>query len=151
MYKETPGGKFTTNLATETVHMMLLQDATICEQDMKIGVLESSSLAKSKQLVVDEAILNTIQLLYVIYDRPTCFTYEVPNKSISTNRHTDTNETFRAERNEGDIIAKLSQGRAVVDDAVCGIKHSLLCNALGKDGGLGDIKLQTCIFFEYKL
>jgi hypothetical protein len=59
--------------------------------------------------------------------------YKVPNKSISTNRHTDTNETFRAERSEGDITSKLSQGRAVVDDAVRGIKRNLLCNALRKD------------------
>jgi hypothetical protein len=33
---------------------------------------------------------------------------------MSTNRYTDTNETFRTERNEGDITAKLNQDRAVV-------------------------------------
>ncbi len=43
-----------------TVYMLLLQDATISEQDMRIGVLESSSLAKPNQLVVDKAVLNSI-------------------------------------------------------------------------------------------
>jgi hypothetical protein len=31
-----------------TVYMLLLQDATISKQDVRIGVLESSSLAKPK-------------------------------------------------------------------------------------------------------
>ncbi len=43
-----------------TVYMLLLQDTTISEQDMRIGVLESSILAKPKQLIVDEAVLNSI-------------------------------------------------------------------------------------------
>ncbi len=70
---------------------------------------------------------------------------------MSTNRHTNTNETFRTERRKGDITAKLSQCRAASNEAVCHIKHSLLGGALGEDGGLGDIKLQSCIFFEYTL
>ncbi len=39
-----------------------------------------------------------------IYDSPTSFSYKVPYKNISTNSHTDTNETFRVERlwSEGD-------------------------------------------------
>jgi hypothetical protein len=43
-----------------TVDMLLLQDTTISEQDMRIGVLESSSLAKLNQLVMDKAVLNSI-------------------------------------------------------------------------------------------
>jgi len=87
-------------------------------------------------------ILNFIYILYVIHDSPTCFSYKVPCKSICTNRHTDTNETFRAERSKGDITAKLSQCRAGSNEAVRHIKHSLLGGALGEDGGLGNIKIQ---------
>jgi hypothetical protein len=43
-----------------TVYMLLLQNATISGQDMRVGVLESSSLAKSNQLLVDKAVLNSI-------------------------------------------------------------------------------------------
>jgi hypothetical protein len=43
-----------------TVYMLLLQDATISEQDMQIGVLESSSPAKPNQLVMYKAVLNSI-------------------------------------------------------------------------------------------
>jgi hypothetical protein len=43
-----------------TLYILLLQDATINEQDMRIGVLESSSLAKPNILVVDKVVLNSI-------------------------------------------------------------------------------------------
>ncbi len=90
--------------------------------------METSSLSKPNQL----------------YNIPTSFSYNVPYKSISTNRYTDTNETFRSERSEGDITSKMSQDRVDADDVVHGIKHSLLYNDLREDGGLGDIKLQPC-------
>jgi hypothetical protein len=43
---------------------------------------------------------------------------------------------------------KESQSRAVVNDAVHGIKRSLLCNALGEDGGLGDVEVKSSILIE---
>jgi len=43
-----------------TVYMLLLQNATISEEDIRIGVLESSSLAKLNHLVMDKAVLNSI-------------------------------------------------------------------------------------------
>ncbi len=43
-----------------TVYILLLQDETISEQGMRVGVLQSSSLAKPKQLVMYKAILNSI-------------------------------------------------------------------------------------------
>jgi hypothetical protein len=43
-----------------TVYMLLLQDATISEQDMGISVLEASSLTESEKLIMDEAVLNSI-------------------------------------------------------------------------------------------
>jgi len=42
-----------------TVYMLLLQDATIIEQDMRIDILELSGLAKPEELIVDKAILNS--------------------------------------------------------------------------------------------
>jgi hypothetical protein len=99
-------------------------------------------------LIVDKAILDNVQFLYVIYDRPTCFSYEVTHKSICTYRHTDTNATFRAERSEGDIRIKGSQNGAVVDDAVRDIERSLLRDALGEDGGLGDVEVKSSMLLE---
>jgi hypothetical protein len=43
-----------------TVYMLLLQDATISEQDMGISVLEASSLTESEKLIMDKAVLNSI-------------------------------------------------------------------------------------------
>ena len=91
--------------------MLLLQNATIMEQNTRVSVLESSGLAKPEELIMYQAVLNSLQFFNVIYSSPTCFSYKVLNKSISTNRHTNTNETFRTERIKGDIAAKLSQCR----------------------------------------
>jgi hypothetical protein len=63
-----------------------------------------------------------------------CFSYKVTHKRICTIRHTDTNETFRAEKSEGDIRIERNQSKAVVDDAVRDIERSLLRDALGEDG-----------------
>jgi hypothetical protein len=53
----------------------------------------------------------------------------------------------------GRVIAKYSQVRAlpygaVVDDAVRYIEHSLLRDALGEDGGLGDVEVKSSILLE---
>ena len=50
----------------------------------------------------------------------------MPYKRISTNRHTDTNETFRTERDENNIPTEVTQCGAGVDDAVRRIERSLL-------------------------
>ena len=113
---------------------------------MRINKLESSGLATAYKVIVDKAIRkDSVQFLYVIYDRPTCFSYKVTDKSVCTNRHTDTYETLRAQRSEGDIRMKESQSRAVVDDAVRGIQRSLLCNAVVEDGGLGDVEVKSTL------
>ena len=72
-----------------------------------------------------------------------------PYKNISANRYANVNEIFRSEGIEGDITTKLSQCRDDRNEGVCHIKHSLLGGTLREDGGLGNMKLQTCIFFEY--
>ena len=80
--------------------VLLLQNATITEQNVAINILESGGLAKPEELIMDKAVLNSVQFLYVNYNSPACFSYKVLYKSISTNRHTDTNETVRTERGE---------------------------------------------------
>ena len=42
------------------VYMLLLQDATITEQDMRIDILESSNLAKPEELIVVKSVLNRV-------------------------------------------------------------------------------------------
>jgi hypothetical protein len=48
--------------------MLLLQYATITKQSMRMNKLESSVLAEPYSLIVDKAILNSVQFLDVIYD-----------------------------------------------------------------------------------
>jgi len=40
--------------------MLLLQDTTITENNMRIDILESSGLAKPEELIVDKSILNNM-------------------------------------------------------------------------------------------
>ena len=69
------------------------------------------------------------------------FSYKVLCKSNGTNRHMDTKETFRTERGEKNVPAEVSQGGGCLYDVLRHIKGSLLGDALGEDGGLGNIKL----------
>jgi hypothetical protein len=88
-------------------------------------VSELSTLFK-RELDILRSICLCFRTQYVIYDIPTCFGCKIPYKSITSNRHTDTDEIFRSERNEGDITTKLSQSRDVCKDDVCHIEHSPL-------------------------
>ncbi len=119
---------------------------------MWINILKSGGLAKSKKLEVHKVILNSISFFYVIYDIPTCFSHKTPYKSISTNTHTHTYETFRTEWGKGNIHRKVRQcgfGRNYSSkDAVRYIEHNLLCDVLGKDNGLRDVEFQDSIFLE---
>jgi hypothetical protein len=129
--------------------MLLLQNTTIIKHNMRINILESGGLAKSNKLVVDKAILNSIEFLDVIYDIPTCFSYKITYKCIRANRHTETNETFRAKGVNGNFRPEVCQCGADSNDAVRYIERSLLRDALSReDGCLSDIELQASIFFE---
>ncbi len=47
---------------------------------------------------MDETILNSIYLLYVLNVVSLCFSYKLPYKSICVNRHADTDKAVREER-----------------------------------------------------
>ncbi len=68
-------------------------------------------MGKANKLEVYKDILNSIQFLYVIYDIPTFFPYKTLYKSISANRHTNANETFRAEAKLLEAAKKRSVSR----------------------------------------
>jgi hypothetical protein len=128
--------------------MLLLLNATITQQNMRVSILESSGLAKPERLIMYKAVLNSVQFLYVIYNSPTCFSYKVLYKSISTNRHTNTNETLRTEGSKKQVPAEVSQRGGCLYDVLRHIKGSLGSDALGEDGGLRDVELQASILLE---
>ena len=115
---------------------------------MGINLLKSGGLGEPENLIVDKAILNLIYFLYIICNPPTCFSYEVAYKRISSNMHIDTNETIRTERDEDNIPSEVHQCGTVTYYFECRIKNFLMCDSLGDDRGLGNIKLQSIIFFE---
>jgi hypothetical protein len=54
------GALFQERVNNFTVYMVLLQNATITKQNMRIIILESSGLAKPEELIVDKTILNSV-------------------------------------------------------------------------------------------
>ena len=66
-------------------------------------ILKTGVLVKPEKLIMFKTILNNVQFLYVIYNRPTCFSYQVPYERVCTNRYTNANETFRTEGPESNI------------------------------------------------
>ena len=97
---------------------------------MRVNILESSGLAKPEELIMYKAVLNSVQCFNVIYNSPTCFSYKITYKNIRANRHTNTNETFRAETGKGEISLEVCQSRADGDDALRYIKRDLLRDTL---------------------
>ena len=51
------GAPFQERVSNFTVYMLLLQNATIIEHNMRINKLQSGGLAKSKQLKMNKSIL----------------------------------------------------------------------------------------------
>ena len=50
------------------VYMLLLQNATITEQNMRVNIMESSGLAKPEELIMYKSVLNSVQFFNVIYN-----------------------------------------------------------------------------------
>jgi hypothetical protein len=120
---------------------------------MRVSILESSDLTKPEELIMYKAVLNSVQFFDVIYDhtsKPTRLSYKVPYKSISTNRNTDPNETFRTDRDEENVSVEVNHRGGSLYDVLCQVEDILVGDTLGEDGGpsLGDINLQSIIFLE---
>ena len=60
----------------------------------------------------------------------------------------DTNETSWTERSKENIPVEVCEGGTGVDDVVDRIKHCLLGETLGEDGGLGEVKVKSVIHLE---
>jgi hypothetical protein len=134
-----------------TVYMLLLQDTTIAKQNMRIKILESSGLSKPDELIMYKAVLYIIQFVDTIYNSLTCCSYKVPYKNISTDRYTDTNETFRTEGNKEKVVPEVSKRGRYLKDVLRHLKGSLGSDALGEDGGLRDVELQASVLKEHIL
>jgi hypothetical protein len=51
---------FQERVSNFAINVLLLQNATITEQNVAINILESGSLAKAEELIVYKAILNSV-------------------------------------------------------------------------------------------
>jgi hypothetical protein len=68
---------FQARVSNFAIYILMMQDATITEQNMRINILKSSGLAKPEDLIMYKAVLNNVQFFDIIYDSPTCFSYSV--------------------------------------------------------------------------
>jgi hypothetical protein len=129
------------------INVLLLQNATITEQNVGVNILESGGLAKPEELIMYKAVLNSVQSLNVIYNRPTCFSHKVLYKSMCTNRHTDANETSgQKEARTTSPLRWVSVGIAWM--MFCAASKAPWGDALGEDGCFGGVKLQASILLE---
>ena len=79
-----------------------------------------------------KAVLSSVQFFNVIYNSPTWFSYKVLYKSISTNGHTNTNETFRTEGSEKNVPAEVSQRGDCLYDVLATSKAARWETPLGR-------------------
>jgi hypothetical protein len=102
--------------------MLLLEAVLIHEVYLAVEVLKAGSLAKSKELVVDEAILDVVELVDVIHDRLTLILHKMLDKGISADgnpkanvaiNHKSRRREQRTEVIEGGIGSEHAQGGSV--------------------------------------
>ena len=63
--------------------MLLLEGVLIHQVYLAVEVLKAGSLAKSKELVVDEAILDVVELVDVVHNCLTLILHKMLDKGIS--------------------------------------------------------------------
>ena len=73
-----PGPLFEEGVADFPIDMLLLEAVLIRLVYLAVGVLKAGSLAKSKELVVDEAILDVVELVDVIHNCLTLILHKMP-------------------------------------------------------------------------
>jgi hypothetical protein len=68
---------FQDRVSNFSINMLLLENATITEQNMtlRVNIMESSDLSKPEELIMYKSVLNSVQIFNVIYNSPTCFNY----------------------------------------------------------------------------
>ena len=59
---------FQERVSNFAINVLLLQNATITEQNMGVNILESGGLAKAEEMIMYKAVLNSVKFLNVIYN-----------------------------------------------------------------------------------
>ena len=76
----------------------VLEHVLVCEVLMAINLLQPSLLAKADELVVDEAILDMVELVYVLHNGLTLILHKVLDKSISAGGNPKSNVAVNLKR-----------------------------------------------------
>jgi hypothetical protein len=79
-----PGPFLEEGIADLQIDMLLLEGVLIRLVYLAVEVLKAGSLTKSKELVVDEAILDVVELVDVIHDCLTLILHKMLDKGISS-------------------------------------------------------------------
>ena len=79
------------------VDVLLLQCASVAKKDLGIKELEPGCLTEAKELVVEEAIVDTVKLVDIIDDLPTFGGNEFLGKRVSTDGDSKANHAVRRE------------------------------------------------------
>ena len=86
-----PGPLFEEGVADLPIDMLLLEAVLIRLVYLAVEVLKAGSLAKSKELVVDEAVLDVVELVDVIHNCLTLVLHKMLDKGISADGNPKSN------------------------------------------------------------
>ncbi len=68
---------FQENVRNFAINMLLMENVTITESNVRVSILQSSGLANPEELIMNKAVLNSVYFFHVIYNSPTCFLFIV--------------------------------------------------------------------------
>ena len=146
------------------VHVLLLQCAAVVKKDAGIEELEPYCLTETSDLIMDEAIVDTIELVDIIDDLLTFISNEFLYEGVSANGHAK----MPSEENMDDVRRPLREERvgswAMIRSSKAGVwgqgfaaarqasvrssKAGVWGQGFGKDSGLWHIHVKASIKLE---
>jgi hypothetical protein len=136
--------------------MLLLEGVLIQQVYLAVEVLKAGSLAKSKELVVDEAILDVVELVDVIYNCLSLILHKMLDKGISAYGNPKANVAINHKPRRREQRTEVIEGGIVSEHAHGGSVRVGRLDTLDEKLGLRllravEIEGEASVFLEYML
>ena len=131
----------------------LVVDVLLLEvvRDLAVEVLQPGSLAEAEELVMNEAVLHTIQLVDILHDGQTLLLHKTLDKSVSAEGNTKTHVSLRSKAPRGEHRAKVQKSRGAVNDVMGCLMCDVSGDAFDEDLRLENIDVEASVIPKHLL
>ena len=138
-------------LSDLVVDVLLLEMVLVLDWDLAVEVLQPGSLAEAEELVMNEAVLHTIQLVDILHDGQTLLLHKTLDKSVSAEGNTKTHVSLRSKSHRGEYRAKVRKSRGSGNDVMGCLMCGVSGDAFDEDLRLEDIDVEASVIPKHLL